>query len=227
MSPRSVFGTPGPEPEDSAAAVMPPATPAPMIVQNHQRCQGRGGCRGLLGGGSTIISGWRRRAALARGAGEPPRLLSSSATFSSTSVAIECVGPAGEVAIVIEERLIDGADLAVALGDVVEQPCVGLHLVGAPERRRPPPRSDRADTGGGRARGASASPLPGGSRAAGQGGSGGGGRGGWNSRRGRCDRGAGATGRALRGGRPPRGTRATVAAASTASAEARIHVSGA
>jgi hypothetical protein len=48
---------------------------------------------------------------------------------------IERVRPAREVSIVIEERLVDRAHLAVALGDVEEQARVSLHFVRTSKRR--------------------------------------------------------------------------------------------
>ena len=57
LSPSSVIGAGAlPPDDDSAAAPMPASTPAPMAVQNHQRCHGREGGRGLLGGGSVMVS---------------------------------------------------------------------------------------------------------------------------------------------------------------------------
>ena len=48
--------------------------------------------------------------------------------------AVERVRPAGEVPIVIEQRLVDRAHLPVALGDVEQQARVGLHLVRTSKR---------------------------------------------------------------------------------------------
>src|SRR4030095_16747227 len=81
LSPRSVIGTVFPEPEERTAAPIPPSTPTPIAVQNHQRCQACDCCFGLLAGGSVIMIGRFRRAPATCGAGLPRRF-SSSATFS-------------------------------------------------------------------------------------------------------------------------------------------------
>ena len=110
----------------SAAAVTPAASATPTAVQTHQRRQsGVGGFAPAPVPGAAMRPGG---VAATGGTGAQPLELAHALLGG---VAIGPVGGAGQVAVVVEQRLLGGAELAVRLGDLEEERRIGAQLVGA------------------------------------------------------------------------------------------------
>ncbi len=126
LLPRSVVGMELSERPASAATVTPVASAAPTAVQTHQRRQsGVGGFAPAPRTRSGDETRWRRGG---RRTGAQPLELAHPLL---RGVAIGSLGGAGQIAVVVKQRLLGGAELAVRLGDLEEERGIGAQLVGA------------------------------------------------------------------------------------------------